>query len=279
MRTLYRRPCSFGLLWFGLAVAVTLTVPRVACAENTTEKSYRAGLRYEMGHGTPVDFGLAYVHYCRSARAGHVGAALRLSILADHGAGIERDAGLAAGWLRRAAVGGDAMARHLLARFEGVPEKIPHCRLPEDGNAAARMTNGESVRRDIERLVRSQAPALGLDPALVLAVIQVESGFEATAVSPKGAVGLMQILPETGRRFGLEQPFVPSENVRAGMEYLRWLMTYFNGDVVLALAGYNAGENAVVRFRGVPPYRETRNYVARVMELYSKMISSDLPAR
>jgi len=257
-----------GMLLLAL-VPAALIGTHEARAESAAERSYQAGLRYETGIGRPADFGLAYLHYCRSVRAGHAGAALRLSILTDHGAGVERDAGTAAGWLRRAAEGGNALARHLLVRFEGVPEKKPHCRLPEDGDAPARMAAEGSLRYEIEHLVRSQAPALGLDPALVLAVIQVESGFQAKAVSGKGAIGLMQIIPETGRRFGLTQPLDPAENVRAGMAYLRWLMSYFNGDVELALAGYNAGENAVVRHGGIPPYPETRSYVTRVMGLYA----------
>jgi len=256
-----------GAVLLGLAPAV---LPGVSSARDASaELSYRAGLRYEMGLGNRADFALASVHYCRAARAGHADAAFRLGILSDHGAGMARDPAVAAGWLRRAADGGHALARQFLVRFDGVPEKRAQCRLPEDGAGPTRDPADDALRREVERLVRSHAPALGLDPDLVLAVIQVESGFRVKAVSGKGAMGLMQIIPETGRRFGLTQPFDPADNVRAGMAYLRWLLSYFDGDVALALAGYNAGENAVVRHGGIPPYPETRTYVQRVLTLYS----------
>jgi Transglycosylase SLT domain len=102
---------------------------------------------------------------------------------------------------------------------------------------------------------------------LVRAVIQVESEFDSLAVSSKGAQGLMQLMPPTARRFGVADSFDPRQNIFGGTQYLRFLLDLFNGDVSLALAGYNAGENAVARYRGVPPYRETRNYVQKIHDL------------
>jgi soluble lytic murein transglycosylase-like protein len=113
--------------------------------------------------------------------------------------------------------------------------------------------------------VQLTAPEYRLDPALVLAVMAAESNFDPAAVSPKNAQGLMQLLPETGRRFGVRNVLDPAQNIRGGMAYLRWLLAYFEGDVALALAGYNAGEQAVERYLGVPPFAETRNYVLKIL--------------
>lgn len=120
----------------------------------------------------------------------------------------------------------------------------------------------------VKSIVHKLAPQYDLDPRLVLAVIAVESNFRAAAVSPKNAQGLMQLIPDTAKRFGVQDPFNPSENIRGGMLYLRWLLKTFNGNISLALAGYNAGEKAVERHKGVPPYNETRQYVEKVHQLY-----------
>jgi soluble lytic murein transglycosylase-like protein len=117
-------------------------------------------------------------------------------------------------------------------------------------------------------IVTDMAPQYNLDPRLVLSVMAVESAFFPHAVSPKGARGLMQLMPDTAARFGVKDPFDPHQNIKGGMKYLRWLLDYFSGNVRLALAGYNAGENAVERHGGIPPYAETESYVRKVLTLY-----------
>lgn len=107
----------------------------------------------------------------------------------------------------------------------------------------------------------------GVEEAVVRAVIHAESAFNPTAVSRAGAQGLMQLMPATARRFGVTDSFEPAQNIRGGVEYLSWLLRRFNGNLTLAAAGYNAGEGAVDRHGGVPPYRETQNYVVRVAQL------------
>ncbi len=116
-----------------------------------------------------------------------------------------------------------------------------------------------------DAVIEAEARAGGLDASLVKSVVLVESNFNPRAVSRKGARGLMQLMPETAKRFGVSDRFDAVQSVRGGVRYLAALLAQFKGDVALALAGYNAGENAVARHAGVPPYAETREYVRRVL--------------
>jgi len=121
---------------------------------------------------------------------------------------------------------------------------------------------------EFERLVRREAAAASVDPSLVAAVARTESGLDPRATSPAGAAGLMQLMPATAQALGVADPYDPVANVRGGAIYLKELLARFGGDVALAVAAYNAGPGAVERFGGVPPYTETRRYVARVLEAY-----------
>ncbi len=117
----------------------------------------------------------------------------------------------------------------------------------------------------------------GVDPRFIHAVIKQESRYDPKAVSHVGAQGLMQMMPATAKRFGLTDPFDAAANVEAGTRYLKWLLNRFDGDVSLALAGYNAGEGAVDKYKGVPPYGETQNYVKRIVSTYGKTYHPVLP--
>ena len=130
----------------------------------------------------------------------------------------------------------------------------------------------------LERLVREAAERNRLDPALVRAVVGAESGGNPAAVSPKGAQGLMQLIPTTAERFGVDNPFDPAQNVEGGARYLRSLLDRYNGNLDMSLAAYNAGETAVERSGGVPNYRETRAYVRKVTNSYFQSDSGHLPA-
>ena len=121
----------------------------------------------------------------------------------------------------------------------------------------------------IQIAIDRHAEAQSLDPKLVRAVIQVESGYNQKARSHKGAMGLMQLMPGTASQLKVQNPYDPDENVGGGTRYLRHLMDRFPGRVDLAVAAYNAGPGAVERYNGIPPYRETRDYVRRVMALYN----------
>jgi soluble lytic murein transglycosylase-like protein len=124
--------------------------------------------------------------------------------------------------------------------------------------------SGERFRALIAQTAREH----GVHPELVYAVAAVESSFDPMARSVKGAQGLMQLMPETAERFGVSNAYDPAENVRGGVRYLRYLLDLFNGDVRLALAAYNAGENVVLAQGRVPPYVETRNYVSRIIKRF-----------
>ncbi|MGB5539640.1 MAG: lytic transglycosylase domain-containing protein, partial [Gammaproteobacteria bacterium] len=132
--------------------------------------------------------------------------------------------------------------------------------------------HGKPDRATIEAWINVLAPSYGLDANLLLAVVEVESSFNPRARSPKNARGLMQLMPATASRFEVDDIWDPIENLRGGMAYLRWLMDRYEGDLDLSLAAYNAGERVVNRYGGIPPYRETRDYVKTVNHLYNRAI-------
>jgi hypothetical protein len=140
---------------------------------------------------------------------------------------------------------------------------------PETGAQAWRQGGWTSGNDRIDHLIKINAARFGVDPYLVFCVIEQESQFKTFARSPKGAQGLMQLMPGTARRLGVRRPYDPAENIMGGTRYLKELMRMFNGRVDLVLASYNAGEGAVMKYgRNVPPYRETREYVKKIGKRY-----------
>ena len=123
------------------------------------------------------------------------------------------------------------------------------------------------ARPEFDPYIEDAASKFGVSADFVRAIISVESAFDEFAVSSKGAKGLMQLMPATARRFGVTNPFDPAQAIMGGTEYLSYLLGLFRGDMELAAAGYNAGENAVLRYGGVPPYKETRNYVVKIRQV------------
>jgi len=124
-----------------------------------------------------------------------------------------------------------------------------------------------------EDMIRREAIAVGVDPSLVNAVARTESGMNPAATSRVGAQGIMQLMPATARALGVTDPYDPAANIRGGATYLRGLLDHFNGNVRLAVAAYNAGPGAVERYGGVPPFAETQQYVARVLDAYRAKIA------
>jgi hypothetical protein len=121
---------------------------------------------------------------------------------------------------------------------------------------------------NIGELVEQTASRYQVDPELIRAIIRVESGYDAKAVSNKGAMGLMQLIPATAHRFGVADPFDPKQNLEGGVTYLKYLLDHFGGDLNLSLAAYNAGEHTVQRSGGIPAIAETQNYVRKVTNIY-----------
>ncbi|MBT0955976.1 lytic transglycosylase domain-containing protein [Alphaproteobacteria bacterium KMM 3653] len=153
-------------------------------------------------------------------------------------------------------------------------------RIPEAVRALRAGPDGKTVRAPSAAALAKIAKEHGADiltstigteisPALALAVIGIESGGQAKAVSSAGATGVMQLMPDTAKRFGVEDSTVPGQNIKGGVAYLDWLVKHFEQDPILALAGYNAGEGAVKEHGGVPPYAETRDYVPKVLAAWA----------
>ena len=130
---------------------------------------------------------------------------------------------------------------------------------------------------DLDMIIYRAGKNAGVDPRFIHAVIKQESKYDPKAVSYVGAEGLMQMMPATAKRFGLKDPFDAKANVEAGTKYLKWLLKRFDGDVSLVLAGYNAGEGSVDKYKGVPPYGETQNYVKKIVKTYGKTYHPVLP--
>jgi soluble lytic murein transglycosylase-like protein len=159
--------------------------------------------------------------------------------------------------------GGEVICdRSIVARIE--PDEVPYPEPPSETPAAAE--NVPTLAAPYDELIDRLASQQNVPSKLVKAVITVESNYQERARSRKGAMGLMQLMPETARRYAVADPYEPKSNIEGGIKYLRFLLDQF--DLRLALAAYNAGEAAVRRFGGIPPYPETRQYVDRVLEKF-----------
>ncbi|MGD9253164.1 MAG: lytic transglycosylase domain-containing protein [Holophagae bacterium] len=142
--------------------------------------------------------------------------------------------------------------------------------VPAWANGAAKAESAsQASSSDLRRLVKEISLEHGLDPKLVDSLVRVESAYNPKAVSHRGAMGLMQLMPQTAKRLRVANPFDPESNIRGGVREFARLIERYSGNLQLALAAYNAGENAVARYRGIPPYSETRNYVSKIMTLYT----------
>jgi len=250
---------------------------------------------FEYGEGIERDAVKAAQFYCRAARYGDAEAQYSLAWMLTNARGIERDEAQAAHLFAAAAEQGHPQATAMAQRLGTPLGEPPPCLRPPDEDPPLLAQSRPPPPREllprgggrpspfpsptllppppppagappqIVRFVELVAPEYQLHPHLVLAVIKQESNFDPLAVSPKNAQGLMQLIPDTARRFKVRNIMDPAQNLRGGMAYLQWLLATFEGDLSLALAAYNAGEGAVERYRGIPPYAETRLYVRRII--------------
>lgn len=245
--------------------------------------------RHERGDGVQKDPVFAAALYCRAARAGDAESLFQLGWMYAHGRGVERNDAWAAWFFERAAAQGIPQAPNMLRLLGGVAGRFPDCMRPPGPSAAeleARRVAAEAqaaadaaalaaaksaallklAPKAIATLVLKLAPEYRVQPGLALAIMKAESNFDAAALSPKNAMGLMQLIPETAERFNVKDAYDPKQNIRGGLAYLRWLLAYYEGNVHLVAAAYNAGEGTVDKYLGVPPFDETRNYVRRVLD-------------
>lgn len=287
-RTKAASPSRGGIV-AALLLVLLLPAPGVRAEIDPSQLAQFAALRsearaYEHGEGVRRDPIRAFELYCEAARLGDADSQFSLGWMYAHGRGLPRDDSLAALFFGMAAEQGHRQAQTML-RFVGEstadqPECMREPRGPdaeEDYLAAFAPKEAEQNEKLIATtpqeqivfdLVHKLAPDFQVSPRLAVAVIRAESNFEPKARSPKNAQGLMQLIPETSARFNVKKPFDPIQNIRGGLAYLRWLLAYFRGDVALVAAAYNAGEGAVNRYRGVPPYAETRAYVRQIMRYF-----------
>ena len=234
--------------------------------------------RYEHAEGVPRDYARATELYCAAAKAGNADGQYGLGWMYANGRGVARDDAIAAHLFSLAAQQGHLQAQNLQKLAVAGKTTVPPCLVPPppkvvQAPAAEELLPGREPnypRGHIYNVVGKVSPKYEVDPQLVLAFISVESGFNANAVSPKNAQGLMQLIPDTAKRFRVKDAFNAEENIKGGVAYLQWLLAFFKGDVPLVAAAYNAGERAVERHRGIPPYPETRDYVRRITALYRK---------
>lgn len=269
-----------------LALGVAAPLVALAVEPELTHSLREQAVAHEHGEGVSKDPARAAMLYCQAARLGDSEAQYALGWMIANGRGVPRDDSLAAGLFRLSAAQGHQQAERMLTLLNVADARTPDC-MHVDPNASSGGMNASRASIDgadpsgndpsaglppekqkIADLARKLAPLYGVEPLLALALIRVESSFDPRALSPRNAQGVMQLVPETAKRFNVRNAYDPADNIRGGLTYLRWLLAYYRGRVMLAAAAYNAGEGAVDRFRGVPPYKETQEYVRRIMTFF-----------
>ncbi|HYN53912.1 MAG TPA: transglycosylase SLT domain-containing protein [Methylotenera sp.] len=258
--------------------------------ENPNAMLVEMAFKFKNSEGTPRDYAEVAAKYCSAAKTGDADALYALGWMYANGRGVPVDQSIAAQLYAKAAEQKHVRAMESLAELSTTAPKsaLPTCLLPDPPKMIVTIRN-EPERNETEKkaisdktaalfysqghilkLVDKLAPRYKIDSNLVMAFIAVESGFNVQATSPKNAQGLMQLIPATARRFNVKNAYKAEDNIKGGLAYLQWLLAYFEGDVELVAAAYNSGERAVDKYKGVPPYAETRTYVKKIARLYNK---------
>lgn len=247
---------------------------------------------FKKGENSPRNYAEVAAKYCKAAKYGDADAQYALGWMYENGRGVEENKKIAVQLYTMAAEQGHARAKESLTYFEDVtPEStLLTCLLPDPPAAPVVGTtvntpsvDNKSEKQEITartaalfksqasilKIVKKLAPKYSIDENLAMSFIAVESNFNVQATSAKNAQGLMQLIPETAARFGVKDAYKAEDNIKGGLAYLQWLLAYFEGDVALVAAAYNAGEAAVVKYKGVPPYAETQQYVKKISKLYN----------
>lgn len=229
------------------------------------------GRAAEEGKGFGKNLAQAIALYCDAATMGSPEGFYRLGRLLATAPTGQRNQRLANAYLALAISLGSQDALKYYDPAQGNAELGNECSPSAEAgqtqgfNVDAYLARQSPTKQEIARLIRKLAPLYNVDPRLVLAIAMTESNLNASAVSPKNAQGVMQLIPATQERFGVTRPFDAEQNIKGAMAYLRWLEKRFAGDWRLVAAAYNAGEGSVDRYGGIPPYAETQLYVRRVM--------------
>lgn len=267
-----------------IALADTPINPQEMLEPPKIQAIIKTAKNHEKNLGNPDAAWQVAANYCEASRLGSTEAQYRLGMLYRFGKGVPENQSYAAALFSQASSQGHAEALNMLDTTRLTSSALPPCVtsevLPERAIAVEPSFAGDTsgidrriavlpnTKRWIIDLVETIAARYQIDPKLVLAIIAVESNFDAKARSPKDAMGLMQLIPDTADRFNIANAYDAAQNIKGGIRYLRWLLSYYQGNVALAAAAYNSGERTVDRYKGVPPYPETKNYVKRVLNLY-----------
>jgi soluble lytic murein transglycosylase-like protein len=266
--------CRLLHLLFTFAALLAPPTARAQTPELEAPRAVAAleqGLAAELGVGIRRNAPLAIRLYCDAALTGSAEGFFRIGRILARGPVHLRNPALANAYLAQAVQLGhhgaidyfDEAVR--FAPLDGDCSKLEVAPITEPFDLDGYLAGLSPVRRRIADLIRRHATRSGVDVRIALAVAMAESNLDALAVSPKNAQGVMQLIPGTQERFGVADAFDPESNIRGGLAYLRWLKARFDGDWPLVVAAYNAGEGAVDRYQGIPPFRETQAYVRRVL--------------
>ena len=230
------------------------------------------GLAAERGVGLRQNYALAIQLYCDAATMGSSEGFFRIGRMLAQGSPRLRNPSLANAYLALAARLGhrEASMLHDPSVANGRIDEICTNTDEQAGmlvfDLDGYIAGLAAPKRKLAALIRKRAPHYGVDARMALGIALAESNLDANAVSPKNAQGVMQLIPETQERFGVQKPFDAEQNIKGGLAYLKWLQNRFGGDLMLVAAAYNSGEGTVERYGDVPPFPETQQYVRRVLE-------------